>query len=150
MLATFLFAATVGFGSIATAQFGLTDNDDTYVVNAGSTYSLVVTIDKGSCDVTSIVYRGTELQYPSPYTHIGSGLGTATASAQTIDRMCSAKSEEAKVNHKTRPICKGHLRDRYTDALHCCQVRRGEHVYGHLNFSRTKPRRAAIRCSPRQ
>ena len=85
MLATSIFAAVFGFGSFVTAQFGLTDNDDTYVVNAGSTNSLVATVDKASCDVTSIVYRGAELQSSSKYTHIGSGLGSATVSAQTID-----------------------------------------------------------------
>ncbi|KAK4497517.1 hypothetical protein PRZ48_011968 [Zasmidium cellare] len=85
MLATSLFAAVFGFGSFVTAQFGLTDNDDSYVVNAGSTNSLVATVDKASCDVTSIVYRGAELQSSSKYTHIGSGLGSATVSAQTID-----------------------------------------------------------------
>lgn len=89
MLAKSLFAAVFGFGSIATAQFGLTDNDDSYVINAGSANSLVVTVNKASCDVTSIVYRGTELQVSSPYTHIGSGLGSASVSATTIDGLFS-------------------------------------------------------------
>ena len=70
--------------TLSKAEFGLTDSDGSYVVDAGSTNSLVVTVDRASCDVTSIVYRGTDLQWSSPYTHPGSGLGSATVSAETI------------------------------------------------------------------
>lgn len=75
----------LGLVSTTLAAFGLTDNTDTYVIDTGSANTLIATIQKASCDVTSLVYRGTELQGPqSQGTHIGSGLGTATVAAETI------------------------------------------------------------------
>ncbi|GKZ91242.1 hypothetical protein AnigIFM59636_003441 [Aspergillus niger] len=66
---------------VVNADFGITTNDDSYVINANSPNSLVFTVDRGSCDITSIVHYGTELQYSGKGSHIGSGLGTATVSA---------------------------------------------------------------------
>ncbi|KAF7187601.1 putative rhamnogalacturonate lyase A [Pseudocercospora fuligena] len=80
-----LVISLLGLATTAFAAFGLTDNDGSYVVDTGSANTLVTTIDKASCDVTSIVYRGTELQGSGPGTHIGSGLGSATVTAQVID-----------------------------------------------------------------
>ncbi|PYI12007.1 rhamnogalacturonate lyase A [Aspergillus sclerotiicarbonarius CBS 121057] len=66
---------------VASADFGITTNDDSYVINANSPNPLEFTVNRGSCDITSIVYYGSELQYSSVGSHIGSGLGTATVSA---------------------------------------------------------------------
>ncbi|KAH8429990.1 uncharacterized protein LDX57_007662 [Aspergillus melleus] len=66
---------------VANAAFGLTTNDNSYVIDAGSPNSLVFTVSRSSCDITSIKYYGSELQYPSQGSHIGSGLGSATVSA---------------------------------------------------------------------
>ncbi|BCR87210.1 putative rhamnogalacturonase B [Aspergillus chevalieri] len=66
---------------VASAAFGITNNDDSYVVDAGSANPLKFTVDRGSCDITSINYYGSELQYSGKGSHIGSGLGSATVSA---------------------------------------------------------------------
>lgn len=66
---------------VASAAFGITTNDDSYVIDAGSTNPLTFTVSRESCDITSINYYGTELQYSGQGSHIGSGLGSATVSA---------------------------------------------------------------------
>ena len=80
-----LFVVLLGMTTTACAAFGLTDNDDSYVLDAGSANTLVTTINKASCDITSIVYRGTELQGSGPGTNIGSGLGSASVTATIVD-----------------------------------------------------------------
>ncbi|KAK4612291.1 Putative rhamnogalacturonase [Fulvia fulva] len=80
-----LLLGLLSLASTAFAAFGYTESSASFVVDAGSANSLVVTIEKSSCDVTSIVYRGVEIQSQTTGTHIGSGLGTATVSADTID-----------------------------------------------------------------
>ncbi|KAL4799374.1 Rhamnogalacturonase B, N-terminal-domain-containing protein [Aspergillus venezuelensis] len=65
----------------ANAAFGITDNGDSYTIDAGSANPLTFTVSQSSCDITSIYYYGAELQYQSTGSHIGSGLGSATVSA---------------------------------------------------------------------
>jgi rhamnogalacturonan endolyase len=77
-----LAAAT--FSSSALAVFGVTKSGDNIVVDAASINALVFTVNAKSCDITSIKYRGEELQSPSPGSHISSGLGSATVSYETI------------------------------------------------------------------
>ena len=67
------------------AAFGITDNGDSYTIDAGSANPLIITVDSASCDITSILYRSQEYQYSSQASHIGSGLGSATVTAETID-----------------------------------------------------------------
>ncbi|PBP24802.1 Rhamnogalacturonase B [Diplocarpon rosae] len=62
----------------------LTDGTDTYTVNADSSDALEFVVSKDSCDITSITYRGTQVQYSEENSHISSGLGTATVEAQEI------------------------------------------------------------------
>ncbi|KAL1626178.1 hypothetical protein SLS54_003012 [Diplodia seriata] len=86
MLAAFSIALLVSICSqVALAAFGLTDNGDSYTIDAGSSNSLVVTVDSASCDITSIVFYGQEYQYSAQGSHIGSGLGSADVTAETID-----------------------------------------------------------------
>lgn len=62
--------------------FGVTDLGTSYEVDSGA--GLVFQVDKSSGDVTSIVFDGTEYRGPSGKgSQIGSGLGTATVSAET-------------------------------------------------------------------
>ncbi|KAF2476610.1 Rhamnogalacturonase B [Lindgomyces ingoldianus] len=77
--------AVFAFSSSALAAFGITTSGSTYVIDAGSENTLKVTVNSKSCDITSILFRGEELQYQSQYSHISSGLGTATVAAQTIN-----------------------------------------------------------------
>ena len=62
------------------AAFGYSTSGSTITVDAGSANPLVFKVNSGTCDITSLVYRGNEYQYQSTYSHIASGLGSATVS----------------------------------------------------------------------
>ncbi|KAI2627646.1 polysaccharide lyase family 4 protein [Hypoxylon sp. NC1633] len=84
MMIRLLLLSVFAFASSVFAAFGFTQSGSNYVVDAGSDNSLVFTVNGGSCDITSIKYRGTELQDSSQGTHLSSGLGSASVSAQTV------------------------------------------------------------------
>jgi rhamnogalacturonan endolyase len=65
----------------ASAAFGITTSSSAYVIDAGSSNPLKFTVNRANCDITSINYYGSELQYQSTASHIGSGLGSATVTA---------------------------------------------------------------------
>jgi rhamnogalacturonan endolyase len=77
-LFTLLFAwsATVLGITVTTAT-------SSYTINTESSYGFSVTISRTSCDITSLIFYGTEYQYSGTYSHIASGLGTATVSYTT-------------------------------------------------------------------
>ncbi|KAK3381987.1 polysaccharide lyase family 4 protein [Podospora didyma] len=68
----------------ALCAFGYTSSGGNYIIDAASSNTLVFSVSQSSCDIKSIKYRGTELQYGSQGTHINSGLGTATVSISQI------------------------------------------------------------------
>ncbi|KIM32194.1 polysaccharide lyase family 4 protein [Serendipita vermifera MAFF 305830] len=77
----FLRHAAAVLACIATpirAAFSLTESSSTYVVDTNA--GLVFTVQRASCDITSILYNGVQMQDQSKYSHIGSGLGSVTAS----------------------------------------------------------------------
>jgi rhamnogalacturonan endolyase len=78
---------TAAFASSALAAFGVTTSGSNIVVDAGSANPLKFTVNSNSCDITSILYRGEELQYAKQATHISSGLGTATVKSEIISSM---------------------------------------------------------------
>ena len=84
MLLQVLFLSILAFASSALAAFGFTKSGSNYVIDAGSSNALVFTVDGGSCDITSIKYRGTELQDSEKGTHLSSGLGSATVSVSQV------------------------------------------------------------------
>ncbi|KAF1975581.1 Rhamnogalacturonase B [Bimuria novae-zelandiae CBS 107.79] len=90
--------ATFAFSSSALAAFGITTSGNNIVVDAGSDNALVVSIDKRSCDIKSILFRGEEFQYQSQGSHISSGLGSATVSSIIVN------SQYAKVTCKTSTL----------------------------------------------
>lgn len=65
------------------AAITVTTSSSSYVVDAESSYGFVTTISRTSCDITSLKFYGTDYQYSSTYSHIASGLGTATVSYTT-------------------------------------------------------------------
>ena len=69
------------WGKVANAALGITTSSSAYVIDAGSSNPLKFTVNRSSCDITSINFYGSELQYQSTGSHIGSGLGSATVSA---------------------------------------------------------------------
>ncbi|GAB1316194.1 aspartate-semialdehyde dehydrogenase-like protein [Madurella fahalii] len=60
--------------------FGYTSSGGNYIIDAGSANLLISSVSQSNCDIRSIKYRGTELQYSGTGTHINSGLGSATVS----------------------------------------------------------------------
>jgi rhamnogalacturonan endolyase len=74
------------------AAFGVVTSGNNFVVDAGSSNALVFTVNKANCDITSIKYRGVELQSSEKGTHIGSGLGAA-ASATTVGNVVKITCE---------------------------------------------------------
>jgi rhamnogalacturonan endolyase len=83
MLLQVFFLSILTFASSVLAAFGFTKSGSNYVIDAGSSNPLIFTVNGGSCDITSIKYRGVELQ-DSQGTHLSSGLGTATVSVTTV------------------------------------------------------------------
>lgn len=83
MLLHSLLLAACGFTSVF-AAFGFTKSGDNYVIDAGSSNALVFQVSATSCDINSILYRGTQLQYSGKGSHISSGLGTATVSVSQV------------------------------------------------------------------
>jgi len=80
-----LFLSFFGCLSTAYAAFGITTATSSYTVDAGSAESLFVTVSRTNCDITSIIYRASELQYQSQKSHLVSGLGSATVSATIVN-----------------------------------------------------------------
>lgn len=83
MLRSALLAAA-SLSSSAMAAFGVTQSGSNFVVDAGSSNTLVFTVNGANCDITSIKYRGEEFQYASKGSHISSGLGSATVTSAII------------------------------------------------------------------
>lgn len=81
----FLALSASVFASGALAAFGYTSSGGNYVIDAGSSNPLIFSVSQSSCDIKSIKYRGTELQYSGKGSHIGSGLGSATVSVSQIN-----------------------------------------------------------------
>lgn len=71
---TFLLACVAQVWAIK-----VTTNSASYIVDAQSANTFVVTISRSTCDITSLVYRGTQYQYGSTFSHIASGLGGGAA-----------------------------------------------------------------------
>lgn len=84
MILHFLVFAVLTFASSVFAAFGFTKSGSNYVIDAGSSNGLVFTVNGGSCDITSIKYRGTELQDSSGSTQLSSGLGSATVKVESV------------------------------------------------------------------
>ncbi|RDW67222.1 putative rhamnogalacturonase B [Aspergillus mulundensis] len=78
---TFLLSSIALGARVVNAAFGITDNGSSYTIDANAANFLKFTVNKSSCDITSISFYGSELQYQSTGSHIGSGLGSATVSA---------------------------------------------------------------------
>ena len=81
LLKSLVVASLALFAKQASAAFGITTSTASYVIDAGSSNPLKFTVSRANCDITSINFYGSELQYQSTGSHIGSGLGSATVTA---------------------------------------------------------------------
>ncbi|KAL3431627.1 Rhamnogalacturonate lyase A [Aspergillus tetrazonus] len=96
---TFLLSSAVLWARVANAAFGITDNGSSYTIDANSPNPLKFTVNKSSCDITSIVYYGSEFQYSGKGSHIGSGLGSATVSATQSGDYIKVTCDTATLTH---------------------------------------------------
>ncbi|CAG8410708.1 unnamed protein product [Penicillium salamii] len=109
-LKSFVVASLALFAERASAAFGITTSSSAYVIDAGSSNPLKFTVSRTNCDITSINFYGSELQYQSTGSHIGSGLGssatvTATESGDYIKVTCATSTlTHYYVVHKGDPI----------------------------------------------
>ncbi|KAL8408178.1 hypothetical protein RB594_006827 [Gaeumannomyces avenae] len=92
LLVQSLLVLALATSSTVLAAFGFTRSGNNFVIDAGSANPLVFQVDARSCDINSILYRGTQLQSSGGQgTHIGSGLGSATVSASQLTGGASGK-----------------------------------------------------------
>lgn len=93
-----LIHPAVLFAALARAVT-LTTTTASYSVNADSSNSFAVVISRTTCDITSLKYRGTEVQTQSGMrSHISSGWSSATVSATTITSTCCFRPHEYGTN----------------------------------------------------
>lgn len=69
----------------------VTTSSSSYTVDTQSTNGMSVAISRSTCDITSLKYYGTEYQYSGTYSHIASGLGSATVSYSTSGEHIDSK-----------------------------------------------------------
>lgn len=119
----------------ASAAFGITTSDASYVIDAGSSNPLKFTVNRKSCDINSINYYGSELQYQSTGSHIGSGLGSATVSA-TESGGSRNKISVGKCPDQYRRLHQGDLRNLHLDTLLCCPQGRFNNSHGNIHICR--------------
>ncbi|KAH7309783.1 Rhamnogalacturonase B, N-terminal-domain-containing protein [Stachybotrys elegans] len=84
----------------ALAAFGFTQSGSTWTVDAGASNALVFVVNT-ACDITSLRYRGVELQ-SSTASHIGSGLGGSSPRV-SVQRV-SGSSQYVKVTCATSTL----------------------------------------------
>ncbi|KAI1187600.1 polysaccharide lyase family 4 protein [Nemania serpens] len=84
----------------------VTTSSSSYVVDTASSYNFIVTIDRSTCDITSLKFYGTEYQYQGTKSHIASGLGSGTSvsyttspSGDTVIVACTQSSSSFDLTH---------------------------------------------------
>ena len=149
LLVPFFLGFVAFFCSPVLAAFGLTSSSSSYVLNAGSSNSLVVTVSRTSCDITSILYRGEEFQYSSTGSHIASGLSPSSVEAEAVGSRCLPAIYQpltAQLTCSLSGIPQGDLCGWHAYSLHCCKIRRQCPLHGNLHNSRAQRRRASFHC----
>lgn len=81
------------------AAFGYSSSGGNYIIDAGSSNALVISVSQSSCDINSIKYRGNELQESSKGSHIGSGLGSASVSIKQNSNVITVTCETSTLTH---------------------------------------------------
>ncbi|KAI1413498.1 polysaccharide lyase family 4 protein [Hypoxylon sp. FL1857] len=83
----------------------VSETDSSYTVDTASSYGFTATISRSSCDITSLYFHGAEYQYGSTFSHIASGLGSATVSYTTsgdyVVVKCVADNDNFDLTHYT-------------------------------------------------
>ena len=66
----------------ARADFGLSENGNSYAVDSGA--GLIFRVNRANGDIVSLLYKGIEVQGQTKTSHISSGLGAAQVSARAV------------------------------------------------------------------
>ncbi|KAI0474734.1 polysaccharide lyase family 4 protein [Xylaria cf. heliscus] len=84
----------------------VTTSSSSYVIDTASSYNFIVTIDRSTCDITSLKFYGNEYQYQGTKSHIASGLGSGTSvsyttspSGDTVIFACTQSSSSFDLTH---------------------------------------------------
>ncbi|KAI9372757.1 Rhamnogalacturonate lyase A [Aspergillus egyptiacus] len=96
---TLLLSSFALWARFANAAFGVTEDGDSYTIDANSPNPLRFTVSRSNCDITSIYYYGAELQYSGKGSHIGSGLGSASVSAKQDGDYVKVTCETSTLTH---------------------------------------------------
>ncbi|EPS26448.1 putative rhamnogalacturonan lyase [Penicillium oxalicum 114-2] len=100
MLASGILLASLALlGKGVEAAFGVTTASDSYTIDTGSTNPLRYRVNRSNCDINSIKFYGTELQYGKQGSHIGSGLGKATVTATQNGNYIKVTCETSTLTH---------------------------------------------------
>ncbi|KAJ7212257.1 Rhamnogalacturonase B, N-terminal-domain-containing protein [Mycena pura] len=81
----------------AFAAFGVTTSGNNLIVDSGA--GLVTTINKANGDVTSMVFNGKQLQDPSKFTQLSSGLGSATVTSSVANNIAKITISTSTITH---------------------------------------------------
>ncbi|CAA7261388.1 unnamed protein product [Cyclocybe aegerita] len=82
---------------VALAAFGVTTSGSNMVVDSGA--GLVTTINTSNGDITSLVFNGKQLQDPSKFTHLSSGLGSATVTSSVVNNIAVITVKTSTITH---------------------------------------------------
>ncbi|KAI0198277.1 polysaccharide lyase family 4 protein [Astrocystis sublimbata] len=84
----------------------VSETETSYTVDTESQYKFLVTIDRASCDITSLSFYGQEHQFQGTKSHIASGLGgdvsvtyTTSPSGDTVTFACEVANDAFDLTH---------------------------------------------------
>ncbi|CAN8105977.1 unnamed protein product [Discula destructiva] len=102
MFLTTLLVLTLWYRAFVLA-ITVSTSTSAYTIDTGSSYGFSVAVSRTSCDITSLIFYGSQYQYSGTYSHIASGLGTATVSYSTTGSYvivkCVADTSEFDLTH---------------------------------------------------
>ncbi|KAF6757528.1 Rhamnogalacturonase B, N-terminal-domain-containing protein [Ephemerocybe angulata] len=122
----FLLTTILSLLPTAFAAFGVTRSGSNYLVDSGA--GLVTTINGNNGDITSLNYNGKELQDRTKFTHLSSGLGTATVSSNIVS------GNTAVISIKTSTITQYYIVRSGTNTIYIGTYASAEPSVGELRF----------------
>ncbi|KAL2060992.1 hypothetical protein VTL71DRAFT_9044 [Oculimacula yallundae] len=122
----------IAFFSAFAEAITLTAGNASYTVDAGSANTFEFVVSRSTCDITSLKYRGTEVQYKSQGSHIGSGLGSGTN--VTAQEITSGSTKYVKITCDTSTLTHYYVVRDAESAVHMATHTTAEPSIGELRF----------------
>lgn len=129
----------------ARAAFGVTQDSRHFIVDTGSSNSLVFQVNRNNGDIASLNFRGTEFQNASPYSHIGSGLGSASVSSSVSGGELGGERGRVRGADGSR-LYQNHRLGRHPHTLLHRQTRREHNLHGNTHHPAARYWRIEIHC----